>query len=278
MKALIVLLLLASISGAFAQKEITMCHSGPTEKFALLASNDWFKAAHPDPEPYFHTAASGKNITFKTTDGKDAYGYFLKAKSPSKKFLFVFHEWYGLNDYIKKESEKLYNDLGNVNVFAIDLYDKNVASNSDEARKMMQEMQKSRGEAIVLGAVDYAGDNAEIATIGWCFGGGWSMQAALLLGERAQGCVIYYGMPEMDDKKLKSLDCEVLGIFASEDRIIKPELVKEFAEKMDQTGNDLEYKIFNGVHGFANPSNPRYDSQATSEAYDLTIKFLKREL
>jgi carboxymethylenebutenolidase len=51
--------------------------------------------------------------------------------------------------------------------------------------------------------MEWAGDGAEIATMGWCFGGGWSMQAALMAAESAIGCVIYYGMPERDPEKLE---------------------------------------------------------------------------
>lgn len=278
MKILIPAFLFILCSETIAQKQITECHPAPTEKFAMFTAQQSFKEAHLTPVNYRHVSESGKSISFKTPDGKNAYGYLIKAKKPTKKFLFVFHEWYGLNDYVKRESEKLFKDIENVNVLAIDLYDQKTAANSDEASKLVQQVEKSRAESIIKGAQNYAGSEAEIATLGWCFGGGWSLQAALLLEGNIQACVIYYGMPELDIKKLEKLDCEVLGVFAAQDQWINPDIVGEFAQKMEQVGNDLTYKIFDAVHGFANPSNPKYDSEATAEAYNMTVKFLKKEL
>lgn len=278
MKTIVLIPLLFISMCTIAQKEITMCHGGATEEFALLASDKSFAAAHLLPGEYIHASKAGKNISFKTADGTEAHGYLLKTKKYSKKYLFVFHEWYGLNEYVKKEAEKLYHDLGNVNVLAIDLYDKKVAENRDEAGQLMQSMKKERGEAIINGALQFAGKDAEIATLGWCFGGAWSLQAALLLEERADACVIYYGMPEKDVERLKKLECSVLGIFAAKDEWINPQVVQEFAKNMEAAGNDLEYKIFDAVHAFANPSNSNYDSEAAREAYEMTLRFLKKKL
>lgn len=75
-------------------------------------------------------------ITFKTPDGQQANAYFLKAKTETNNWIFVFQEWWGLNDYIKRESEKLYNDMGNVNVLAFDMYDGKVTAANKEAQKL----------------------------------------------------------------------------------------------------------------------------------------------
>jgi carboxymethylenebutenolidase len=40
------------------------------------------------------------------------------------------------------------------------------------------------------------GKSAKIGTIGWCFGGGLSLQASLTAGKQAAATVMYYGMPE----------------------------------------------------------------------------------
>lgn len=279
MKNLLFLPALMLCFNIYAQKNITMCHSaGATEEFAALASVKEFRNEHKIPEKYNHVSAIGEDFTFEAADGSEAYGYIIEAEHPTNKYVFVFHEWWGLNDYVKKEAEKLYNDLGSVNVIAIDLYDKNVATTREEAQKYMQQVKTERAHAIINGAEKYAGEDAEIATIGWCFGGGWSLQAAIELGENAEACVMYYGMPEKELERLKKLECDVLGLFAAEDQWINEEVVKEFADKMEKTDQNLTYKIFEAGHAFANPSNPDYNSEATREAYDMTLKFLKEKL
>jgi len=268
------LMLSVAIQGR-AQKSVTMCHGSATEAFARLADNEAFRAEHQTPADYVHQSEAGKQVTFKATDGKDAYGYFLPAESSSDQYLFVFHEWWGLNEWVKKQAEQLYNDLGNVNVLAVDLYDQQQAQSREQAQSLMQSVQEKRAKAIIDGAAKYAGDEAIIATIGWCFGGGWSLQAALLLENQANGCVMYYGMPVKDVSRLMTLQCDVLGIFASQDKWVNSDVVKAFANNMEQTDQELTYKIFDANHAFANPSNPDYNSEATKQAYQMTLDFLK---
>lgn len=245
-----------------------------TEEFTSLGKDDGFAEKHDEPGPYTHTG-EGKMITFKTSDGKDASAFEIKAKGPSEHYLFVFHEWWGLNDHIKKEAEKLHGDLENVNVLALDLYDGNVASTREKAQEYMQKVTDSRARAIIKGALNYVPQNTRVATIGWCFGGGWSLQAAIISGANAVGCVMYYGMPEDDEERLKKLNTDVLAIFAQEDEWITPEVVEEFKANMEDAGEELEVEMFDAGHAFANPSNPHYKEDAAEKAYDITLKYLK---
>lgn len=200
---------------AIAQ-EVTICHTSSTEKFAMFASNKDFNAAHPRPRNYVHVSQEGGlMISFKTPEGQQAKGYFLQAKSKTNNWLFVFQEWWGLNDHVKREAEKIYKDLGNVNVVALDMYDGKVTTDRQTAAGYMQQFKQERGDAIVKGALNYAGKEAKVGTIGWCFGGGQSLLASLTAGKQAAGCVIYYGMPVDDVEQLKPLNADVLGIFAS---------------------------------------------------------------
>ena len=259
-------------------KPITMCYSVPaSDGMAAFATDPAFIALHPAPLPLQYDG-QGEKVTFKTADGTDASGYLVTAKKKSDKWLFVYQEWWGLNDYIRRESDKFYSDLGGeVNVLALDMYDGKVTDVPAEAGKLVQSVQESRLENIVKGGIAYAGPKAKIANVGWCFGGGWSLKSGLLGGKQTVGTVMYYGMPVRDVEKLKALSGDVLGIFATEERISK-EVVEEFAANMKAAGKDLSYKIFPGVHGFANPSNPRFDEASTKEAYAKAIAYLKDKL
>ena len=193
-------------------------------------------------------------------------------------YIFVIHEWWGLNDYIKKESEGLWKDLGNVNVIALDLYDQKIASTREDAAKYMQGVNSDRATAIIKGALLYAGPRAKIYTIGWCFGGGWSLQTSLLARDQAAGCVMYYGMPEKDIEKLRNLHADVLGIFGSKDQWINPKLVNQFAADMQSAHKTLIVKEYDADHAFANPSNPSFDREAKEDAYRRVIAFFKERL
>jgi carboxymethylenebutenolidase len=220
----------------------------------------------------------GTSITYKTADGKESTAWFLKAKKATNNYILVIHEWWGLNDFVKRESEKIYNDLGNVNIIDLDLYDGKVATTREEAGKYMQAVNEDRAKAIINGAIAYAGAKAHIATIGWCFGGGWSLQTSLLAGKKAVACVMYYGMPEQDVNKLKTLNADVLGNFANKDQWINTKVVAKFDTDMEAAGKKLYLHQYDADHGFANPSNPIYDSNATKDAYANTITFFKARL
>ncbi|RPA67949.1 dienelactone hydrolase [Cyclobacteriaceae bacterium YHN15] len=274
-------LILIGLLGIFFNKEeklpqpeeITICHTGPSEMIAFL-DDPKFVALHPAPVPVDFQDL-GEMVSFPTADGKDASGYLIKAKQPSNKWLFVYQEWWGLNDNIKDESVRFYLDLkGNVNVIALDMYDGKVTSNPQEAGGFMRGVDEKRLENIVLAAKTFAGKDAEIANVGWCFGGAWSLKSALLLGNQNVGSIIYYGMPVRDVAQLKTLNSDVLGLFATEEYISKA-VIEEFASAMEEAGKDLNYKIFDAVHGFANPSNARHDKEATKEAYGMALSYLQ---
>jgi carboxymethylenebutenolidase len=165
-----------------------------------------------------------------------------------------------------------------VNIVDLDLYDGQVATTREDAGKLMQAVKEDRAKAIINGAIAYAGPKAHIATLGWCFGGGWSLQTALIAGKQAVACVMYYGMPEQDVNRLKTLNCDVLGNFANKDQWINTKVVAKFAEDMKAAGKKLYLHQYDADHAFANPSNPVYNSEATKDAYTHTIEFLKARL
>lgn len=248
-------------------------------QFASLTKDAGFMNSHELPEKCTKKITGGENITFKTEDGKDGNGFLFKSNKPSKKYLVVIHEWWGLNDHIKAEAQKFYDDLKNknVNVIAIDLYDGNVATTREEAGKLMGENKAERSKAILEGAFAYMGKDAKIATVGWCFGGAWSLQASLLAKKQAVGCIIYYGMPEKDKEKLKNLNAEVLGIFASQEKWINTKVVTQFEADLKELKKKNTIKSFDAEHAFANPSNPKYNKEFAAEAYKMSLKFLKKK-
>ena len=266
-------------STKISDTQYTHCSSADVREIAKLeATTKEFAALHEDPLYFKLKDPKGKKITFSTPDGQKAAGYEIKNKKNTKNYLFVIHEWYGLNDYIKQESDLLSSEVDNVNVIALDLYDGKVATTADSAMKYVSSVKTERLENIIKGAMAYAGTDAKIYTIGWCFGGMWSLQASILAGKQAAGCVMYYGRPETDIEKLKQLNTDIIGFFGNQDKSITPEKVTEFENNMKAAGKKLTVYRYDAAHGFAIPSNPAFNKEASEDAHKKTIAFLKARI
>lgn len=258
------------------------CNSSSTgeqsaDSMAQFTTDSSFKNAHEQPET-IEFQARGEMMEFKTPDGATGKAYTIKPAAAGTKFLFVIHEWWGLNDQIKREAERLADSLGNVTVMALDLYDGKLTDNPDEAGKLMGAVKPERCEAIIKGALAVAGENGQVATVGWCFGGGWSLRSSILAGKQGAGCVIYYGMPVEKANELVPLQADVIGIFAKKDEWINDKVVSKFEGLAKATGKKLAVHWYDAEHAFANPSSPRYNEQAAKEANQVALAFLREKL
>ena len=277
-KLLFLVLFILGFQALTIAQDKSCCSTEKEVSFASFSEEKEFRDIHQIPAAFKLKDAMGTMITFKTKDGKTANGYFVKSEKPSDKFIFVFHEWWGLHDYIKKESDELKKNLGDVNILAIDLYDGKVADNREDAAKYMQSVIQERALNIVSGAIDFAGKDSKIGTIGWCFGGGWSLQASIMLAKQGSACVMYYGIIENTPGTFKELNAPVLGIFAEKDGWVNPEVYGNLEKNIKAAGKNITVKSFDADHAFANPSNAKFDEAATNEAKQLTIRFFKENL
>lgn len=244
----------------------------------VLALNTAFIAAHLSPEPLNYTApAKGSMIQFETKDAKTGSAYYLPSDQPTNQVVVLYHEWWGLNDYIKQEAEKWQKALGNVDIYAIDLYDGQVTDDPTKASAMNAALEDKRVEYIIMGLISKIGKDKQIAHLGWCSGGSWAFKGSLLSGDQATGCIMYYGFPDIENTRNKELKTDVLYIYATRDKFIQPAIVAEFERQVLATGNTFELHKFDADHAFANPSNPNHDALATEQARQLALAFLKKK-
>jgi len=193
--------------------------------------------------------------------------------------VIMIHEWWGLNDNIKDMAEKLASH-GYI-VFAVDLYDGKVGTTADEARQLRSSFEQSQWTENMNTAVSYIEENyspSSLGSIGWCFGGGQSLNLALN-NDNMDATVIYYGQLVTDSKELSRIHWPMLGIFAELDSGIPPETVKEFESSLNEVGIENDIYIYSGVnHAFANPSGDRYAPDESKDAWQKTLEFFKDNL
>ena len=206
-------------------------------------------------------------------------GYFVKPnKEGNYPGVVMIHEWWGLNKNIKDMAEQLASK-GYI-VMAVDLYYGKVAQTADEARELVTALNEEKALENMKVAVEFLRKNGavKIASLGWCFGGGQSLQLALS-GQELDATVLYYGSLKTDPEKLSVINWPVLGIFGDQDTSIPVETVNSFDSSLDTMNIENEIYIYPGVgHAFANPSGQNYAQEETEDAWEKTLAFLDKHL
>jgi carboxymethylenebutenolidase len=199
--------------------------------------------------------------------------------------VIIIHEWWGLNEHIKNQADILAKE-GYV-VLAVDLYRGEVATDFNRAMELASSVRNISASAIdnLQSAVNYIKslemvDGNRIASLGWCFGGDWSLQLALNSSENPLAAtVLYYGRPVTDVASLSSISWPILGIFGDQDQAIPVDSVKQFASALNASGITNEIYLYEGVgHAFANPSGDTYAPKETADAWQKTMAFLRQYL
>jgi carboxymethylenebutenolidase len=236
-----------------------------------------------------NTSSNIQTIQNKTVNYYDsASGYLvypvLNPNNNTQKLpaVVMIHEWWGLNDNIKDMANMLAKE-GYV-VLAVDLYGE-VATDPGRAMELSSSVRNNPEEAVanMQGAVNYLGslenvNSSRIASLGWCFGGGQSLQLALNSEEHPLAAtVIYYGNLVNDTESLSKIKWPVLGIFGDQDQSIPVDSVMQFEQALNEIGITNEIYIYPGVgHAFANPSGDNYAPKETADAWKKTLVFLEK--
>ena len=231
-----------------------------------------------DPAKVAKAAASLQTVSTTTPSGRSVSAALaLPDRKPAAAVMLV-HEWWGLNDQIKSVASEIAKQgyLG----LAIDLYGGKSTANPDEAQTLMKGVVPAEASETMSTWVDWLRKhpdcNGKVASIGWCFGGGMALQAAL--DRPLDATVIYYGYVQRSADELKSLKGPVLGQFANQDQWITPKMVDGFQAAMKQAGKVLEVHRYDANHAFANPTGDNYNAADAREAWDRTVAFLKTTL
>ncbi|MDQ3367836.1 MAG: dienelactone hydrolase family protein [Myxococcota bacterium] len=230
-----------------------------------------FKALHelPTAGP---TVRQGQPI--QLADGSKAYLALPAGPGPHPGIL-VIHEWWGLNPNIEHWADRLAS--AGWAAVAVDLYGR-VATTRDEAMAAMKAVDPAKAKATIAAGLELLTKDPRIsapvtATIGWCFGGAWSLQAAIAQPE-LDGAIIYYGHLETDPTKLAPIKARLLGVFGTRDEGIPLAEVDKFEAALKQVGVRAEIHRYDAVHAFANPSNPKYDEASAADAWTKVLAFL----
>lgn len=210
-------------------------------------------------------------------DGSRAY--FSRAADDDAPGIIVIHEWWGLNDHIRHWTDRL--AAAGYHALAVDLYGGTVATTRDGAMAAMRSVDAEAATRTLGAAAHHLLFDVGVeryGSIGWCFGGGWSLRTALAQPD-LDACVVFYGHLVTDPDELAAIQSPVLGIFGLRDSSIPNEAVDEFEAAAVEAGvPGLRIAQYDAEHAFANPSSARYDASAAEAAWSLVREFLTDNL
>lgn len=231
-----------------------------------------------DPVPAHAARRSLQQVSMQTAGGrKVGAALAMPSRTPAPAVMLI-HEWWGLNDQIMSATA----DLGRRGymALAIDLYNGEGTKDPAEAQRFLEEIDPSQATDTVMSWIGAIKNRPEatgkVGTVGWGFGGGWSLNASI--ASSVDATVIYYGKVNRPAPQLARLKGPVLGHFAERDQWINKEMVSSFEKAMNEAGKPYDVYWYDADHGFANPAGKNYDGKDARLAWSRTLDFYRQQL
>ena len=229
-------------------------------------------------------SVEAQRFAYAEVNDEVVYGYFVAPTNMIEPLpaIIMIHEWWGLNDNIRAMADRLAGE-GYI-VLAVDLYGGKTAEFPQDAQKLMLGVVEDPDSAYdnirqAYQFVTTAAGAPRVASLGWCFGGGWSLNTAMLFPDELDAAVIYYGQVTADEDKLRPINAPILGLFGAKDRGISVESVQEFEAALQRLRKVHEIQIYpQAGHAFANPTGRNYNEGTADDAWRRTLDFLSQNL
>lgn len=220
---------------------------------------------------------SERTLSFSTANG-DTTAYVVTPENDRKKAVIVIQEWWGLNAHIKDIANR-YAAEGFIGI-APDLYRGKIATNSDDASKMMHDLSTEDGIDTIKNAIAAASDELGISHFGitgYCMGGTFALRAACELEGLSAAAPFYGDIPEEDI--LKNLRTPTVFISGTKDQWINPEKVATLEDITERYELPLQSIKYDADHAFFNNTRPEvYDPDAAQDAWAKVIGFFNDKL
>ena len=218
-----------------------------------------------------------ESVSFETANGTTT-AYVAKPDTGASRAVLVIQEGWGVTDHIKDICGR-YADEGFVAI-APDLYRGRVATDADEAGRMMHDLQLDDGIDTIKNAIDTARDKfgvAHFGVTGYCMGGTYALRSACLLEGISAAAAFYGDIPEED--VLAKLTVPTLFISGTKDKWINPEKVAELEDIVERHELPLQSVKYEADHAFFNDTRPEvYDETAARDAWALVVGHFSSKL
>lgn len=218
-----------------------------------------------------------ESLSFDTAGGAtDAF--VAMPEGETERAVILIHEWWGLNDHIKDIAER-YAAEGFIAI-APDLYRGVIATNPDEASKMMHGLAIDDGLDTIrntIGAAGIAYGITHFGISGYCMGGTFALRAACELEGISAAAPFYGDIP--DDGVLQKLTTPTIFVSGKRDAWINTEKIAKLEDAVERFELPLTSVKYDADHAFFNNTRPEvYDETAARDAWALVTGFFRDKL
>lgn len=227
---------------------------------------------------------SGNHIKF-SADGKSGAGYIAIPESGSGPAVIVIQEWWGLVGHITDIADR-FAAAGFV-ALAPDLYHGQAASEPDEAKKLMMELElNSAGEEIVTAAKYLISmkntTSTHVGVVGFCMGGSLAIWSGTLADEITATVGFYPGAswerhaPQWNRYNGKD---SIIHCAEGDGTSTAPGIQEAIREITSAGGSAVAYDYPGTKHAFFNDDRPEvFNETAAKLAWARTINFFAQHL
>ncbi len=212
------------------------------------------------------------------TSGGATTAHIIMPDEETRKAVMVIQEWWGLNEHVRDIAGR-YAKEGFIAI-APDLYRGHVATNSDDASKMMHDLALEDGIETIRNSVAKAKEQYEIEGLGitgFCMGGTFALRAACDINGFAAAAPFYGDIPEIE--VLKKLKIPTIFVSGTRDGWITPEKVAGLEATAAEFSLPIRLLKYDADHAFFNDTRPDvYDAGAARDAWQNVVSLYKENL
>lgn len=220
-------------------------------------------------------------VTYPDQDGEELPGYLARpADSTPAPAIIVIQEWWGLNEHIMDVTRR-FAEQGYV-ALAPDLYKGAVATEPDEARKLVMDLDMQEAVSEIVQAIDFLltqeyVSGEKVGVVGYCMGGGLVLQTAVA-SDRVGAAVPYYGSL-LSPEQAAQVQAPVQAHYGTADRFDLNALAEMAAIIEEQAGQPAEVYTYEGApHSFFNDTAESYHPEAAQQAWERTLAWFEQYL
>jgi carboxymethylenebutenolidase len=222
------------------------------------------------------------DVTFPA-NGTDGMGYLAQPDDAGPHpGVIVIQEWWGLDAHIRDIADRFARE-GFV-ALAPDMYHGKFATEPDEARKLVMNMNREQAQKDLLGSVAYLGSLPEVApkkfgVIGFCMGGSLTLNIAVAAPSEIAAAAPFYAGFRPPPEGLAKIEAEMFCAFGADDGGIPLDEVRKFEDTLRSQGKNAVVKVYEGApHSFFNDTKDSYRPAAAQDAWEHALNLFRRTL